>query len=234
MREMASPIARPGLPTAWCTASSAMPRRTWWRRGSPAYRTTKPPPVACHGSAGAPTGSRRGLTRLADRLEASRCRSSTPWPLLVMSESHPAGRGENPQEADPPWWSRPDREGVDDPFAPPHGAADTAQLPTGYGGSAAGQGAEWIFSGQDTLAQGRPDPPRRRYGAGLLVSCVALALLVGGGAGGVAGYVVADRNQPQVHDQNASLGSAPTGAVDRPPDSVAGIATRLLPSVVMI
>ena len=152
-----------------------------------------------------------------------------------MSESHPAGRGENPQEADPPWWSRPDREGVEDPFVPPPGAADTARLPsTGDGGFGAGQGAEWSFSGQETLAPGRPEPPRRRYGAGLLVACVVLALLVGGGAGGVAGYVVADRNQPQVHDENASLGSAPTGAVDRPPDSVAGIAARLLPSVVKI
>jgi putative serine protease PepD len=68
----------------------------------------------------------------------------------------------------------------------------------------------------------------------LLASCVALALLVGGGAGAVAGYVVADRNQSDVHDENASLGAAPAPAVDRPPDSVAGIAARLLPSVVKI
>jgi putative serine protease PepD len=76
--------------------------------------------------------------------------------------------------------------------------------------------------------------PRRRYGGGLLAACVALALLVGGGAGAVAGYVVADRNQSDLHDENASLGSAPARAVDRPPDSVAGIAARLLPSVVKI
>jgi putative serine protease PepD len=152
-----------------------------------------------------------------------------------MSETHPAGRAENPQGADPPWWSRPDREAADDPFAPPQHDADTAQLPSAaYGASAAGQGAEWIFSGQGPLGQPRLDTPRRRYGAGLLAACVALALLVGGGAGGVAGYIVADRNKSHVHDESASLGSAPTGAVDRPPDSVAGIAARLLPSVVKI
>jgi S1-C subfamily serine protease len=152
-----------------------------------------------------------------------------------MSETHSAGRPENPQGADPPWWSRPGREATEDPFAsPPHGA-DTAQLPSAaYGASAAGQGAEWVFAGQGPLGQPRLDTPRRRYGAGLLAACVALALLVGGGAGGVAGYFVADRNKSPVHDENASLGSAPAGAVDRPPDSVAGIAARLLPSVVKI
>jgi len=150
--------------------------------------------------------------------------------LLVMSETHPADRAEDPQGDDPPWWSRPGREPADDPFASPTDAADTAHLPS----EPYGHGAEWVFAGQDPLDRPRPDTPRRRYGGGLLAACVALALLVGGGAGAVAGYVVADRNQSDVHDENASLGSAPAHAVDRPPDSVAGIAARLLPSVVKI
>ncbi|MEU9760012.1 trypsin-like peptidase domain-containing protein [Streptomyces sp. NPDC047985] len=72
---------------------------------------------------------------------------------------------------------------------------------------------------------------RRKRGVGALVAAVAAAALVAGGIGGALGYWAADRN-------NASNGSTTVSAdpqgFKRDPGTVAGVASKALPSVVTI
>jgi len=84
----------------------------------------------------------------------------------------------------------------------------------------------------DTL--GRPlTPPRPRRLAPLVAAGLAIAL-VAGGVGGAVGAVLAGRGNAPLTDSGASLGAVPAGTLSRPADSVAGIAQRVLPTVVSI
>jgi len=109
------------------------------------------------------------------------------------------------------WWSSPD----DEPWDAPRTVAD--------------QGGSW--SDTDTIGRAEQSGGGRRAGSIVALTAV-LALLVGGSAGGVAGYV-AGRQEPAA-SQGVTLGAAPEGRVDRAPDSVAGIAARVLPGVVKV
>ncbi|WP_018658203.1 trypsin-like peptidase domain-containing protein [Actinomadura flavalba] len=74
--------------------------------------------------------------------------------------------------------------------------------------------------------------PRRGPGLGLLVLIVAIVGLVSAGVGAGIAVLATDRDSGTV-----SLGGSPgagPAAKNRPPDSVAGIAQKVLPSVVMI
>jgi putative serine protease PepD len=109
------------------------------------------------------------------------------------------------------WWSTPD----DEPWGAPRAAADG--------------GRSWA----ETDTVGRSGSPGGSRLTGSLVALTAvLSLLAGGIAGGVAGYV-AGREEPAPGNR-VTLGAAPVGRVDRAPDSVAGIATRVLPGVVKV
>jgi putative serine protease PepD len=125
-----------------------------------------------------------------------------------------------------------------DPFAswtqrPP---ADPWGPPAGPDAGAAGRPAEdtapLVFpAAPDTL--GRPlQPPRRRVGA--VVAGAVLLTVVAALLGGLAGAWYASRDDDQLTDTGASLGAVPTGSLSRPADSVAGIAQRVLPTVVSI
>jgi putative serine protease PepD len=88
-----------------------------------------------------------------------------------------------------------------------------------------------------------PDPwgsppaqqPQRRS---VLLPMVAVAVATGllaGGIGGVTGWALADREaDQQLTDDDAGLETAPATSVDRAPESVAGIAAQVLPSVANI
>ena len=79
------------------------------------------------------------------------------------------------------------------------------------------------------------EPPPHRSGVAAAVATAAIAaLLVGGAAGGLAGYYVADRQNGRVHDSSVSLDAPPARGLERAPDSIAGIADAVLPSVVKI
>jgi putative serine protease PepD len=136
----------------------------------------------------------------------------------AVSESDERGAGGAAQPS-PPWWSERD----DDPWAPPRATAGQAPGP----GDTATLDPEAV--------SGEPGPPPERSG-GRTRSVVALtavvALLTGAAAGGVAGYL-AGGDEP-VRSSGVSLGAAPEGRVDRAPDSVAGIAARVLPGVVKV
>jgi putative serine protease PepD len=66
----------------------------------------------------------------------------------------------------------------------------------------------------------------------LLAAAVAIALIAGG-VGGSVGFILADRSDNS-SSTSVSLGAPPSEKVQRPPDSIAGIANTVLPSVVSI
>jgi putative serine protease PepD len=84
----------------------------------------------------------------------------------------------------------------------------------------------------DTL--GRPLRPKHQPRLASLVAGGLVIALVAGGAGGAVGTWLADRGNGTLTDSGASLGAVPPGTLSRPPDSVAGIAQRVLPTVVSI
>ncbi len=155
-----------------------------------------------------------------------------------------------PDRSSESWWSGPgDRAG----YAPPTGApAYSAQGPgqPAYGGAGpdgAGHEPEAsvppaadppLYAGSPdpwgvppAPAAGRPARTGRRAGLGLTAALLA-AGLVGGVTGGA---VVAARDGNGLTDPSASLGSVTaTRSLDRAPESVAGIADRVLRSTVSI
>jgi putative serine protease PepD len=77
--------------------------------------------------------------------------------------------------------------------------------------------------------------PRRRSLLLPIVGVVLATGLLAGGIGGVTGWALADRqSDQQLIDDDAGLETAPATQVDRVPESVAGIAARVLPSVANI
>ncbi|MFF1919005.1 S1C family serine protease [Streptomyces sp. NPDC058221] len=117
----------------------------------------------------------------------------------------------------------------------PQSAADAGWPPPppavpAYAHGAQGGGPVWGPPGQ---LHG-PDAPRKR-GAGGLVAAVVVAALVAGGIGGALGYWAADSN-----DSSGSAGSTTVAAsanpqdLKRDPGTVAGVASKALPSVVTI
>jgi putative serine protease PepD len=159
-----------------------------------------------------------------------------------------------PRPAPRPWWSKPEDQ-WDSPAEVPAEQRYGAQPPYGAfgqpGGQAAGPAPEdpWRQpSTQAGFATGAPawgyptdtigstQPPRdkaRRGGMGTMAAVLATALL----AGGAGGYVGARAGgEPPLRDPAASLGtgSSATPTVNRAPDSVAGIAAKVLTSTVSI
>ncbi len=130
--------------------------------------------------------------------------------------------------------------GAEPGWGPPVGvpaySADSA-VRTGWGGGAAtapDAGARPPYGEPAPDAWGTPVRPGRSAGGRGLA--VVGALLAAGLVGGVAGgAVVAARDGRDLTDPTASLGTgAAAGSVQRPPDSVAGIADRVLRSTVSI
>ncbi|MFC5287089.1 trypsin-like peptidase domain-containing protein [Actinokineospora guangxiensis] len=117
-----------------------------------------------------------------------------------------------------------------------------AASPTGsYSGSTTGQHAQpgsGQFPSFATHVQAQPQrvsgEPKKRSGA-LVAGVTVLALLVGGGAGAVGGYLVADNagggSSTTALDQPKPAQQANTPA---PPGSVEAVADKVLPSVVQL
>ncbi len=87
----------------------------------------------------------------------------------------------------------------------------------------------------DLPAEPRADPAARTGLRGRRLAFWALALALASGlAGGLIGGYVSARNAADGPEPGFSLGTVPPGLTNRPPSSVAGIAARVLPSVVMV
>ncbi len=135
-----------------------------------------------------------------------------------MTEQHGP---EGPTWSDDPGWV--DRW-ADDPWRPPQPEQPTAEvLP---------EPVPFI----DTV--GRPErSPRTGPRPATLVAGGLLVALLAGGIGGAVGARLGNRTTGSATggtDSGASLGAVPTGDLSRPPESVAGIAQRVLPTVVSI
>jgi putative serine protease PepD len=119
--------------------------------------------------------------------------------------------------------------------APGYGAY---AAPGGYGTS--GYGGGWGAPGQAAYAgPGGTDvggAPRRSRapGLGVLVVLAVVIALIAGGLGAVGATLAGEDDSGPVLDGDASLGAPPESSTQRPPDSVAGISNRVLPSVVSI
>jgi putative serine protease PepD len=169
--------------------------------------------------------------------------------------ARPAQPSEAEQAPDAPWWSRPSGQVWDPPAYPqtqapayPGAAAVPGYPPAPAYPAAAVPGtptaplpapparSPWDAPGADEGADtlGRPERSRRGPGAGLLAALAVVLALVAGGTGGAAGYLLARGQDDSVTLDGGSLGAPPARSQQRPADSVAGVAGRVLPSVVQI
>ncbi len=117
-----------------------------------------------------------------------------------------------------PWWSDALADPWRDPYTPTAVVVPTAETSTG-------PPPEPVTD---------PDAPRRSFTPILLI-CLVTALLAGG-LGGTLGYVFAVRGGVAT-GAGAQLGATtedPPGAANRSPDSLAGVAEKVLPSVVTV
>ncbi|MEU6792828.1 trypsin-like peptidase domain-containing protein [Nonomuraea wenchangensis] len=97
---------------------------------------------------------------------------------------------------------------------------------------ALGMGAGWA---PPPLTHGGPAGDRRRGpGTGGLVAIALAIALVASGLGSVGTYLLTRPSSSAATDPSYSLGPVPTGAASREPGSIAGVAARVLPSVVSL
>ncbi|WP_171074573.1 S1C family serine protease [Nonomuraea basaltis] len=75
--------------------------------------------------------------------------------------------------------------------------------------------------------------PRRGPGTGVLVAIAVAIALVASTLGSFGTYLLT-KPSSDANDPSYSLGPLPSGAINRAPDSVAGVASRVLPSVVSL
>lgn len=148
-------------------------------------------------------------------------------PATAPFAEHPAGDDAEPPPG--PWWSRPDDQwgapaeaGAQDPWSQP---TTRATFPSGA--QAWGYPTDTIGS---TVA---PAEKERRGGLGLAAAVLATALIAGS-AGGVLG--ARSQGDRQLLDPGASLGSgsSTSASVDRAPESIPGIAAKVMQSTVSI
>ena len=168
----------------------------------------------------------------------------------TASASHEPVAGGDGTPPPRPWWSRPDDQwnapAESRPPAPeaqpPYGASAPAEqqppprdpwsTPTTQATFPSGAQPWGAASPTDTLGGRAPSERGTRRGLGTAALLLATALLAGG-VGGVVGARVDDRD---LLDPGASLGSgsSTSATVDRAPESVAGIAQRVMRSTVSI
>ena len=123
------------------------------------------------------------------------------------------------------------------PGVPQYGSGQYWPAQPGYGGLEQGGPPPLAWTGQ---APATALPPAgqlaRRRGAGALVALTLTGCLLAGVAGGATGAWITDRTRDggSLLDRSAKLPQPVKGDVDRAPDSVAGIARAVLPSVVAI
>ncbi|GAA3307015.1 S1C family serine protease [Nonomuraea dietziae] len=98
-------------------------------------------------------------------------------------------------------------------------------------GAAVGMGPGW--GPPPPPAEGSPSHGRRGPNTGVLVALGVVIALLASVMGSVGTYLLT-RPSASSTDPSYSLGPAPTGDTSRPPESVAGVASRVLPGVVSL
>ncbi|WP_214327083.1 S1C family serine protease [Nonomuraea sediminis] len=157
----------------------------------------------------------------------------------------PAGEGETASFENPSTgWGDP--SGRPQPFFPqetlsfgvpqgPPAAAFGAQAPGGGNppppAGAMGMGAGWAPPPGQGYGSS-PAPKRGGPSIGLLVALAVVIALVASALGSIGTYLLTRTSVGS--NPSYSLGPPPSGVINRPPDSVAGVANRVLPSVVSL
>ncbi|MBB4759732.1 trypsin-like peptidase domain-containing protein [Amorphoplanes digitatis] len=130
-----------------------------------------------------------------------------PQPPPPATSGAPAGS---------PWWSDALADPWRDPYAPAAVVVPTAPVSTG--------------PQPEPVAD--PNAPRRSL-APIMLICLVTALLAGG-LGGTLGYVFATHSGVGGGTQLGGAPLAAPSAAQRPPDSMAGVADQVMPSVVTV
>jgi putative serine protease PepD len=150
---------------------------------------------------------------------------------------------DSPSFGPPEGGARPDNgtRAYDSPFfGSPDGGARSYEGPP-FGGSPTYGGPAQPPPPRQPLGMGpgwAPPPPggagaaRRGPGTGFLISMAVVIALLASVVGSVSTYLLTKPSG--ANDPSYSLGPLPTGATNREPDSVAGVAARVLPSVVSL
>ncbi len=162
--------------------------------------------------------------------------------------TQPYGPQDRPQAGDAPGrtpWQEPggpDRPAMETgapgtgPVPPPGNPGITFRMPPPPPPqNAVGMGPGW--APPPAPPGGTPGGPPGLRGLpslGVLVVLAVVVALIAGGFGGVGGYLLAQRDGESVTDPSYTIEPAPTGNVNRDPQSVAGVAARVLPSVVSL
>jgi putative serine protease PepD len=131
----------------------------------------------------------------------------------------------------------------DSPGAPPYGTNPAGPPPYADSGrygpppprNALGMGAGWgppPPTGPQGFGAGGVPPRRRGPATGMLIVLAVVIALVASSLGSVGTYLLTRSGSGT--DPSYSLGPVPTTATNRAPDSVAGVASRVLPSVVSL
>ncbi|MEV0387681.1 trypsin-like peptidase domain-containing protein [Nonomuraea sp. NPDC050643] len=147
---------------------------------------------------------------------------------------------------DSPSFGSPDSGGTrayDSPFfGSPDGGARAYDGPSFGGQPSYGGGTQPPPPPRQALGMGAgwaPPPPgaqaaaRRGPSTGFLVALAVVVALVASLLGSVGTYLLT-KPSSSTNDPSYSLGPLPSGATNRAPDSVAGVASRVLPSVVSL
>ena len=183
----------------------------WWAR--PEGDAWSGPPAG--GFASSPTVPNPALPVSGQPSPGQRAADQPPYPGAQPYPGQPSFSGGSPYGAPPAYGSSP---GETYP-----GASYPGDVIAGGPGQ------------RDPL--GRPDGRRRGPASWLLVSLALAIALIAGALGGALGFLAANQSETSSRTgtfDGSSLGAAPEGSLDRAPDSVAGVAARVLPSVVSI
>ena len=165
-------------------------------------------------------------------------------------DTGPLDRG--PRPAPRPWWSKPEDQWDTPAEQPSNGGGGAPQPPYGAFGETSSApapedpcrqpatqasfptGAQAWGYPTDTIGSNQPPKDKARRGGLATAGLLLATALVAGGVGGYVGSQV--DGEPDLRDRTASLGtgSSATPTVNRPVDSVAGIAAKVLNSTVSI
>ena len=160
----------------------------------------------------------------------SQWQGSTPDPV----SGQPVGLDDVPAPAPNPVTPEVSETAVDSPFASPTQAAP----PAAEGSVPPPQFPNAVPVGYTPGAPGYATPPPRPKGlrAGPVIAIAVILALLAGIVGGALGFAFANRVfTNEGVNPSISLGTAPAaGTSDRPADSIAGVAAKVLPTVVSL
>jgi putative serine protease PepD len=160
------------------------------------------------------------------REPADPARPDPPYPADLADRANPAARQARA--------SRRYQAGRAGQFDVPEHPAEPLPLPAHGQPGDAGQPGQQPGDPWEEWQARQPESAARRLAGSRLAAIVIGTALTAALAGGLVGGYIESRASSAGTDPAFSLGTVPPAVTNRPPGSIAGIAARVLPSVVMI